>query len=107
MKKSIILLLLLAFVILSSEAKSADKNTKKIYFKSSMDCANCEKTLYEYLKFEKGVTDLKVDHVSNTIFIEYKESKNSPEGFIKAIEKKGYKANGLTLEEYQKIIQKK
>ena len=69
-----------------------------------MDCANCEKTLTENLKFEKGVKDLKIDHVSNTIYIEYKDGKNSDEGFVKAIEKKGYEAKKITPEQYKEIL---
>ena len=84
---------------------SAQKTENKVVcFKSDMDCANCEKTLTEHLKFEKGVKDLKVDHSSNTIFIEYKDGKNNDEGFAKAIEKKGYKAEKISKAEYEKIM---
>ena len=84
---------------------SAQKTENKVVcFKSNMDCANCEKTLTEHLKFEKGVKDLKVDHSANTIFIEYKDGKNNDEGFAKAIEKKGYKAEKISKAEYEKIM---
>ncbi|PIF06008.1 MAG: hypothetical protein CSA36_03915, partial [Draconibacterium sp.] len=82
------------------------KATKIVCFKSNMDCSQCENTLTEHLKFLRGVKDLNVNHVANTIYIEYKEGKNSEEKFAKAIEKKGYKAEKVTIEEYRQIIQK-
>jgi len=95
----IVLILGTTFVATAQKVES-----KVVCFKSSMDCANCEKTLTENLKFEKGVKDLKVDHVSNTILIEYKEGKNTDEGFAKAIEKKGYKAEKISKDEYNKVL---
>ena len=69
-----------------------------------MDCAQCEKTVHEYLKFEKGVKDLKVDHAANTIYIEYKSKKNTDADLAKAIEKKGYKAEKISEEKYKEIV---
>ena len=88
----------------ANEAKAQKKDLKKVYFKSSMDCDHCEKTLTEYLKFEKGVKDLKVDLATNTILIEYKEGKNTDEAFAKAIKKKGYEANKITEKEYSELM---
>ena len=102
MKKLAVILVLVfgaAFVTVAQKVES-----KVVCFKSDMDCANCEKTLTENLKFEKGVKDLKVDHVSNTILIEYKDGKNTDDGFAKAIEKKGYKAEKISKEEYEKVL---
>lgn len=100
---SMLALIMLAMVV----PAEAQKNDNKIVcFKSDMDCANCEKTVGEYLKFEKGVKDLKVDHASNTIWVEYKEGKNTDEKLAKAIEKKGYKAEKITPEQYSEIIEK-
>jgi mercuric ion binding protein len=79
------------------------KGNEVVCYKSNMDCADCEKTITEYLKFEKGVKDLKVDHVTNTIMVEYKAGKNNSEGVAKAIVKKGYKADKISTEEYKKI----
>ena len=64
-----------------------------------------EKTLYEHLKFEKGVKNLKIDHASNTILIEYAENKNNEQGLASAIEKKGYKAEKIDRETYEKMIE--
>ena len=75
-----------------------------VCFKSNMDCENCQTTLTEYLKFEKGVKDLKVDLVSNTVMIKYKGEKNNDEEFAKAIEKKGYEAIKISMDDYKKIV---
>lgn len=92
-------------VALASNPLYAQKAENKVVcFKSNMDCANCEKTISEYLKFEKGVKDLKVDHVTNTIRVEYKDGKNTDEALAKAVEKKGYKAQKISKEEYEKIV---
>src|SRR5690606_7621632 len=102
MKKLVVILVFFLGVILVSVAQKSEN--KVVCFKSSMDCENCEKTLTENLKFEKGVKDLKVDHVSNTIYIEYKEGKNNDEGLSRAIEKKGYKAEKITPAQYKEIL---
>ena len=105
MKKVIFVLIMVMLVgFVSNQAAAQKKGNEIVCFKSNMDCGNCEKTITEYVKFEKGVKDLKVDHVSNTIRIEYKKGKNTPEGFAEAIEKKGYTAEKITPEQYEKII---
>lgn len=104
MKKIIFIVLALLVGVATNNVYAQKKTTEVVCFKSSMDCANCQKTLTEYLKFEKGVKDLKVDHATNTIKVEYKAGKNSSEGVAKAIEKKGYKADKISLEEYEKIM---
>lgn len=102
MKKLVVLFVFFLGVTLVAVAQKSEN--KVVCFKSNMDCENCEKTLTENLKFEKGVKDLKVDHVSNTIYIEYKEGKNNDEGFSKAIEKKGYKAEKITSAQYKEFL---
>lgn len=104
MKKMILIALALVVGIAANPLYAQKKGNKIVCFKSDMDCTQCEKTLTEYLKFEKGVKDLKVDHASNTIWVEYKEGKNTEEGFAKAIGKKGYKAEKITLEQYKEIV---
>lgn len=104
MKNLIVVVMMAMFVGFSANQTFAQKKGNEVVcYKSNMDCANCEKTITEYLKFEKGVKNLKVDHVSNTIKVEYKAGKNNSEGFAKAIEKKGYKADKITLEEYKEL----
>jgi len=102
MKKSVLLFILILGVTFVSVAQKMEN--KVVCFKSNMDCANCEKTLTEHLKFEKGVKDLKVDHVSNTVLVEYKPDKNTDEGLAKAIEKKGYKAEKISKADYDKVL---
>ncbi len=104
MNKIIILLVVIFAGSFISESVAQEKKTKTVCFKSNMDCANCENKLNEYLKFEKGVKALKVDYVSNTILIEYKNGKNSDEGLAKSVEKKGYKIEKISLEEYKKLV---
>jgi periplasmic mercuric ion binding protein len=106
MKKLIYVLMVAMMVSFTTNQASAQKKGNKVVcFKSNMDCTECEKTLTEYLKFEKGVKDLKVDHASNTILVEYKDGKNTEDGFAKAIVKKGYKADKISTEQYKKIIE--
>lgn len=105
MKRIIYLITLVMFLGFSvTETFAQKKGDKIVCFKSDMDCGSCEKKVYEYLKFEKGVKDLKVDHASNTILVEYKDGKNSDEKLATAIRKKGYKAEKITQEEYKKIV---
>lgn len=102
MKKLAFILGLILITIGNISAQKAEN--KVVCFKSDMDCSMCEKALTEHLKFEKGVKDLKVDHGSNTIYIEYKEGKNSDENFAKAIEKKGYKAEKISKADYDQVL---
>jgi copper chaperone CopZ len=102
MKKLAFILGLILITIGNISAQKAEN--KVVCFKSDMDCSMCEKALTEHLKFEKGVKDLKVDHGSNTIYIEYKEGKNSDENFAKAIEKKGYKAEKISKSDYDQVL---
>lgn len=105
MKKLIYLLVaILCIGIASNEAVAQKKGTKTVCFKSDMDCGSCEKSINEYLKFEKGVKALKVDHASNTIKVVYKEGKNTDEGLAKAIKKKGYKAEKITQKQYDEMM---
>lgn len=104
MKKLIYVVMLTMFVGFTSNQTFAQKKGNEVVcYKSNMDCANCEKTITEYLKFEKGVKDLKVDFVSNTIKVEYKAGKNSSEDLAKAIKKKGYTAEKISVEDYKKL----
>ena len=104
MKNLVLILTIFVIGAFSGQSYAQKKGNSVVYFKSNMDCVKCEKTLNEYLKFEKGVKDLKVDHASNTIYIEYKSNKSSDAQLGKAIEKKGYKAERISEEKYREII---
>lgn len=93
------------FGMFNQQTFAQKKGNKVVCFKSDMDCTACETTISEYVKFEKGVKDLKVDHASNTILIEYKDGKNTEEGFAEAIKKKGYKAEKITPEQYKEMVE--
>ncbi len=105
MKKIIVFITFVMLAGFASDLSAQKKGREVVFFKSDMDCGDCEKTLYDHLRFEKGIKDLKVDHVSNTIFIEYKTNKSNDESFVDAIEKKGFKAKKITREEYKKIVE--
>ena len=105
MKKLVFITLALLIGVATNPLFAQKKGNTVVCFKSDMDCPKCEPILNNVLKFEKGVKDLRVDHASNTIAIEYKEGKNSDEKLAAAIEKKGYKAEKITLDEYEKLVQ--
>jgi len=107
MKKSI-QIILFCFVALLYTAKAYGQESKSdlvtVCYKSTMDCHECEVTLTNFLKFEKGVKDLKVDLKSNTIKVVYKAGKNSTENLEKGIKKQGYEANPITEKEYKTLL---
>ncbi|HDR51308.1 MAG TPA: heavy-metal-associated domain-containing protein [Mariniphaga anaerophila] len=105
MKQFGILLMILMLGGLTSEISAQKKGRAVVCFQSDMDCINCEETIYEHLRFEKGVKDLKVDHVSNTIFIEFVEKRNDEKELAKVIEKKGFKADKITREKYNDLLE--
>lgn len=90
----------------SSNAQSPKSDLTTVYYTSSMDCLDCEVTLNNSLKFEKGVKDLKVDWKLNTIRVVYKSGKNTPENLAKGIVKKGYEAKQITELQYKTIMEK-
>lgn len=104
MKKLVLLMMITMIAGFASDLSAQKKGREVVFFKSDMDCGQCEKDLYEHLRFEKGIKDLKVDHVSNTVFIEYKAKKSSDEILAKSIKDKGYKAEKITQEAYGKIV---
>jgi len=89
---------------LLAQAQEVKSDLSTVCFKSSMDCHNCEVTLTNFLKFEKGVKDLKVDLKSNTIKVVYKSGKNSTENLQKGIRKQGYEANPISEKEYETLV---
>ncbi len=104
MKQLVVLSLVLLLGGITIETFAQKKGRAVACFQSDMDCIDCEKTLYEHLKFEKGVKDLKVDHVSNTIYIEFVDKKNDEKGLAAAIKVKGYEARKIDQKSYDKIL---
>lgn len=107
MKKIAMILFIILAGGITGQADAQKKGRAVACFESDMDCINCEKTLYEHLRFEKGIKDLKVDHASNTIYVEFDEKRNTEKGFAQAIEKKGYKADKISSEKYTELISRK
>ncbi len=105
MKRVIFLMGLIAFLFLGLQGSAQKKNSQAAYFKSNMHCAACENKVFETLRFQKGVKDLKVDHVSNTVKVDYATGKSSSEKLGKAIEKEGYEAIEITPADYTKIFE--
>jgi len=104
MKKLLIIAIVFFVGVAANPLYAQKKNTEVARFESDMDCAECEQTITNYLKFEKGVKKLEIDHASNTIVVEYKKGKNTNEGLAKAIEKTGYKAQQITQKEYNDLV---
>lgn len=94
----------LLLLVSTAVAQNKDSELSTVYIKSNMDCMDCELTLTNYLKFEKGLKSLKVDLVSNTIKVVYKSEKNTPESIAKGIKKNGYEATLISEEEYNKLF---
>jgi len=96
----------LLIMVSTNDLKAQEPKTDlaTVCYKSSMDCQNCEVTLTNYLKFEKGVKDLKVDLKTNTIKVVYKSGKNTPENLAKGIKKQGYEANPISETEYKVLV---
>ncbi|MBP6968632.1 MAG: heavy-metal-associated domain-containing protein [Prolixibacteraceae bacterium] len=95
---------MLALFFATSPAGAQKVKSDTVCFKSNMHCAACEKTVFENLRFEKGVKDLKVDHVSNTIRVVYAPGKNSSESLAGAVEKLGYEATEISADEYGTLV---
>lgn len=55
-------------------------------------CANCEKTIKENIRFEKGVKSIKTNLGDKTITIEYDADKTDVPLIIKGFRKIGYEA---------------
>lgn len=106
MKNLIVILVIVLASGITYVANAQKKSDPVVYFKSNMDCGECEKTLFEHLRFERGVKDLKIDHVSNTIKVVYAEKRTGDEALKKAVEKKGYEAQKINEEEYAQRLEK-
>ena len=104
MKKSFAIVLLVLIAGWVSQGQDTSSKSKTACYKSSMHCAGCENTIFETLRFEKGVKDVKTDLASNTIKVVFDGRKNSQEALAKVIQTKGYKADVITDEEYKKLV---
>jgi len=99
---AVVLLIFLAATL--TQAQPSESKTKTICFKSSMHCGNCENTIFETLRFEKGVKEVKTDLTGNTIKVVFDGRKTNGETLAKVIQEKGYKADVISEEEYKKLV---
>ncbi|MBQ7472667.1 MAG: heavy-metal-associated domain-containing protein [Prevotella sp.] len=97
MKKTKLILLLLAFVLslgAQTNRQTAKKTTKSqpktVIFNVSMHCQACTKKIENAIGWEKGVKDLKADLVKKTVTISYDPTKTAPEQLKEKIKKLGY-----------------
>lgn len=109
MKKIILVItiMIVATVTNCLNAQEAKNDLVSVYFKTNMTCDNCENTLFNQLRFEKGVKDLDIDLESNTIKVCFKKGKSTTEKIAGSIEKKGYEAKEITEKDYKKLISEK
>jgi periplasmic mercuric ion binding protein len=106
MKNLLSNLFILVFVFGASITYAQKKADPVVHFKSNMHCVDCEKSLFEFLRFEKGVKDLKLDHVSNTIKVVYADKRTNDEELRAAVIKKGYSAEKIDEKEYAELLGK-
>jgi copper chaperone CopZ len=103
--KNFVIILAGCLAMLTAMPSFAQKTGDKVVcFKSNMHCQDCANTLFEQLRFEKGVKDLKIDHVSNTVKVVYAEKKTDDGKLQKAVEKKGYKAEKISEADYSVML---
>ena len=71
------------------------KEVKEVVFNVHLHCMNCVKKVQEYISFEKGVKGLDVCLDHQTVTVKYDPAKTSEETLKTAIEKLGYKVEGV------------
>ena len=97
MKKSLIIIMtaLLAFAVSSFAGPKKKAELKEVTFNVHLHCANCVKKVQENISFEKGVKGLDVCLDHQTVTVKYDPAKTSEETLKAAIEKLGYKVEGV------------
>jgi copper chaperone CopZ len=104
-RKSFILTMLLLASVCAGAGDLKSKNDT-VFLRSNMHCLNCQKSIFELLRFEKGVRDLEVDHVSNTMMVVFDGKKTSPETIADVVVRKGYLADIISGREYNQLVKK-
>ena len=85
------IILLITMMVAAFSAYAAEKATTVFTLDHQMS-THCEKKIIDNLRFEKGVSDIKVSLKDNTITITYNPSKTNPETLIGAFKKIGFTA---------------
>lgn len=98
MKTKILMLFLMLFAV--TTAFAAEKRTEVFTLDHQMS-THCEKKIIQNLRFEKGITDLKVNLKENTITIIFNPAKTDSGQIIKAFKKIGFNAFLVSKEEPQ------
>lgn len=108
--KRIILIALAALMVVSASASEFQaaapaaqtqkkakkvKEVKEVVFNVHLHCMNCVKKVQENISFEKGVKGLDVCLDHQTVTVKYDPAKTSEETLKAAIEKLGYKVEGV------------
>lgn len=86
-------ILVLAFIPVFGQ--KAEKKLETVCFDVSLTCSGCENTVMTNIAYEKGVKDIKADHVSKIVTITYRADKTDPEKLAAAIRELGYSARIL------------
>lgn len=81
----------LMLFLTSLMAFAADKTTEVFTLDHQMS-THCEKKIKENLRFEKGISDIKVSLKENTITITYDKGKTDTQKIIAAFKKIGFTA---------------
>ena len=71
------------------------KEVKEVTFNVHLHCDSCVKKVQENISFEKGVKGLDVCLGHQTVTVKYDPAKTSEETLKAAIEKLGYKVEGI------------
>ncbi len=100
--KTIISLVVCIFIlsVVSNDVKAQKKKkTETITISVEMSCPSCVNKIEKGIAYEKGVKDLIVSYEKETVIIKYKTKKTTQEKLLKAIEKLGYTANIVKINE--------
>lgn len=92
MKKTAIVLSVLALLGTAVSVSAAKKQTKKVVYQTTIHCAKCGNKVKENISFEKGVTGLNVDVAAKTVSVEFNPAKTDTAALAKALRKLGYDA---------------
>lgn len=106
MRKSSFFLTLLLLISVYAGAGDMKSKNDTVFLRSNMHCLNCQNSIFDLLRFEKGVRDLEVDHVSNTVKVVFDRKKTSPETISDMVVRKGYLADIISGKEYDLLVKK-
>ena len=77
---------------LAATCAAKDIRTVVLTTNPQIHCANCEKTIKDFIRFEKGIKDIRTNLEDKTITIKYDADKISVEEIIRGFQKIDYEA---------------